>query len=94
MDESDDKELHEDFGARLSVADCDRLLARARESNDRDLRLLVRQYLKLRRTAADALAYVAERNGDRTTDFAPPKGSASYPLGALRFLLEDFPKRD
>ena len=89
MDESTDDEFYEDFGAGLTVADCERLLARARETGDREVRLLAKQYLALRRTAADALAYVEERYGERAV--APPlgQGTTSYPLGFLRFLVED-----
>jgi hypothetical protein len=93
MDESEDEEFYEDFGAHLTAADCDRLLTRARESEDQDLRLLVKQYMTLRRTAADALAYVEQEYGERIPASTASKGGAHYPLGALRFLLEDVPRR-
>jgi len=94
MDESGDEEFYEDFGAHLTAADCDRLLARARESKDQDFRLLVKQYLTLRRTAADALAFVQTQYGEKVQDSTTSEGGAKYPLGTLRFLLEDVPKRD
>jgi hypothetical protein len=92
MDESGDEEFYEDFGAHLTAADCDRLLARARESKDRDFRLLVKQYLTLRRTAADALAFVETQYGERIPASTTSKGGVEYPLGTLRFLLEEGPK--
>jgi hypothetical protein len=89
MDQSTDEEFFEDFGAHLTVADCERLLAWARAGGHREVRVLVKQYLVLRRTAADALAYVAERYSERPV--VPPvrQGATSYPLGFLRFLIGD-----
>ena len=88
MNESTDAEFDEDFGASLTVADCERLLERARETGDSEVRLLAKQYLALRQTAADALAYVEERHGERAIAVPVGQGATSYPLGFLRFLVD------
>jgi len=89
MDDPSATEFFEDFGAHLTVADCHRLLERARATGDTELRLLVKLYLTLRRTAADALAYVEERYGERAEAVPIGQGVTSYPLGQLRFLTEE-----
>ena len=94
MNEPTDEELSEDFGASVTVADCERLLDRARRTGDGELRLLARQYLALRRTARDALAYVGERYGERAVAVSVGHGATSYPLGFLRFLVEEPPGVD
>jgi len=89
MDDSSDTEFEQDFGTHLTVADCNRLLERAHATGDADVRLLVKQYLALRRTATDTLAYIEERYGERVAASRPHKGGASYPLAFLRFLVDD-----
>lgn len=50
------EEFLEDFGEQaLSVADLERLLERARATNDRDLRILVKQYQALKRVTGELL---------------------------------------
>jgi hypothetical protein len=50
------EEFLEDFGEQaLSVADLERLLERARTMNDRDLRVLVKQYQALKRVTGELL---------------------------------------
>src|SRR5690348_2494113 len=89
MREASEEEFYEDFGAQLSAAERDRLLARALESDDHDLRLLVKHYVTLRRIARDALAYIEKEYGCQPAASMASKGKVSYPLGALRFVLQD-----
>jgi len=89
MDESTEEEFFEHLGAHLTAADCDRLLVRARESEDRELELLVKQFVTLRRAAADALAFFENEYGEKIPATAAPKVGDRGPLGFLRFLVED-----
>jgi hypothetical protein len=85
----DEAEFSEDFGAGLSEADVRALVERARTTGDRELRLLAKQYLTLRRVASDLLAYMAERGYEEPE--APERAGQplSYPVGFMRFLLRD-----
>ena len=85
----DDAEFFEDFGASLSEAEVHALLERARLSGDRELRMLAKQYLTLRRVASDLVAYMAERGCAEPEGAERPGQPATYPVGFMRFLLRD-----
>ena len=91
MAEEIEAEFLEDFGASLQPADLDRLLQRARDTGDRELRLLVLQYQTLRRVAADAL-YALEARGVVAPPPARDGQPVTYPLGFLQALLRDEPR--
>jgi hypothetical protein len=93
MDDASEEEFVEEFGYSLRLPDLERLLVRARETGDRELRLLVHQHQTLRRTAADFLAYVEDRDAEVAAERAAPGAPVSYPLGFLRLLLRDEPRR-
>ena len=86
--DAEGQEFFEDFGASLRRADLVRLLDRARLTGDRELRLLVKQHQTLRGVAADALRALEPHLGEplRDGDASKPR---SYPIGFLKFLLEE-----
>ena len=93
-EETSEEEFLEDFGASLTQEELDQLLERARRTDDRDVRMLVKQFTTLRRVAADFLVSVDDRDAAVGADAATPGKSLSYPLGMLRFLLRDMPPKE
>lgn len=81
MDSSDDNEFFADFGERaLTDAQLAALVDRARSSGDAELRLLVKHYAALRRTARWLLEEL-----DRSDDVAAVRGGEIARLA--RFLV-------
>ena len=88
-DSTSEKEFYEDFGDSLKPHELAQLLERARVNDDRDVRLLVKQYQALRRAATDLLTEL-DRRGVLPTEASSDSGShVSYPVGFLRFMLRD-----
>ena len=73
MRDSSEGEFYADFGDSLADAELDALLERARVADDRQVRLLVKQYLGMRATARQLLSELdaasdlrAVRDGENT----------------------------
>ena len=92
MAEDSEEEFDEDFGYSLRPPDVERVLERARQAGDQEVRLLAKQYQTLRRVAADLLAQLEEQG---VLPVEPPGAvgePVSYPVGFLRSILRDEPR--
>ena len=82
MDDSSYDEFLSDFGDSLRRAELEALLKRARVAEDRELRLLVKQYLTLKQTMQQLLAQL---DGGKNVSVVRDGDVARF----ARFLVND-----